>query len=52
MLMDMLSFEFFTFDQARILGTDPSIKNVCWVLDEFGYFPKFPVGLENSFHMP
>ena len=23
-----------------------NIKNVCWVLDGFGYFAKFPVGLE------
>ena len=49
MLTDRLSFEFFTFDQDGILGTGPSIgdiKNVCWVLDEFGYFLKLPVGLE------
>ena len=28
------------------LDTTANIKNVCWLLDGFGYFAKFPFGLE------
>ena len=52
MLVDRLIFELLTLDQDGNLGTDPlmdtiaNIKNVCWFLDGFRYFAKFPFGLE------